>query len=164
VNAFSAYCSLGVLAVAAIEDFRRQKIQDILLTALAVLSLALIWSFLGLQGLRSAAYGVFAGFVFALPLLMAQIIGRNEMKLLVLAGLSAGPWAALTIGVMALIWSSLIGMVQTAVKGQIRSVFANLSRLTRLQKIQNSKLHRAPFAASLFMAALTYWVFLGGAP
>jgi Flp pilus assembly protein protease CpaA len=157
MNNYTLLCALGVLVAATIADVRTHRIHNKLLAICAVLSVAVVAVSAGGPGLTNAGLGFLAGFGFYFPLAWFGIIGGGDLKLLGVVGISTGPFNILMIGVFALIWGALFGVLQTAFRGEFKAVTQNLMHLALFKKIEKKQLHRFPFAASMLMGALTQW-------
>jgi Flp pilus assembly protein protease CpaA len=157
LTSVGAYCSLGVLAIATIDDIKTRRVHNILLAGLALLSIAVILVSEGWPGLEKGFIGSLAGFALYFPLAWMGVVGGGDLKLMAVVGLSAGAIDTLVIGLIALVWGAALGVIQVLLNKDLKSLLQNVGSLARGKSPEEKKLHKIPFAAAIFLAALTEW-------
>jgi prepilin peptidase CpaA len=157
MSSIGTYCTLGVLTIAAIDDVKSRKVHNVLLGILAAISVGIItWAY-GTPGIQTGVLGFFAGFALYFPLAWMGVVGGGDLKLLAVAGLSAGAMQTLLIGLVALAWGTVLGIIQVALKGELKVLLKNIGGMVKLSPPEPAKLHKIPFAAALWLAGLTVW-------
>ena len=148
---------MGVLAIAAFDDIKTKRVHNSLLAGLALISLVFIFYIEGWPGLEKGLIGFVAGFALYLPLAWMGIVGGGDLKLMAVVGLSSGAVDTLVIGVLALVWGAILGVVQVLLNKDIKSLAQNLGSLAQGKNLEKQKLHKIPFAAAILLAAMTEW-------
>lgn len=150
-----AYCSLGVAAVATVDDLRTHKVHNVLLAGLALLSVAVVLATSGWPGLEKGLIGAVAGIALYFPLAWMGVVGGGDLKLMAVVGLSAGAVDTLLIGVFALLWGAILGVIQVLMQKDLKALLNNLGSLAQGKSPGETKLHKIPFAAAMLLAVLT---------
>lgn len=152
-----AYCSLGVLAIAAIDDVKTRRVHNVLLAGLALLSASVVLLTSGWPGLEKGLLGALSGFLLYFPLAWMSIVGGGDLKLMAVLGISAGSVDTLIIGLFALVWGTVLGLIQVLMQHDLKSLLNNVGHLIQGKSPEKKKLHKIPFAAAILLAALTEW-------
>ena len=154
------YISLVIIGCAAIDDLCTRKVHNSLLGILAFASLLAVIYFRNGSGLIESALiesalGFLAGFAFYLPLAWFGIVGGGDLKLLAVSGILLGPTPVIIVGFFALFWGAIMGIIQVLLNRQGIDFARNIFKIAKLQTVEKSQLHTIPFAAAIFLGALT---------
>jgi prepilin peptidase CpaA len=102
---------VGAMTVAIIEDFRRQKIPNLVTYSTMVLALAIHSVSSGLDGFLFSASGLFLGIgLFIVPYLMGGM-GAGDAKLMGAAGAIFGPRGIIIASIMVIFAGGVYGVI-----------------------------------------------------
>ena len=151
--AASTICSFGVLAVATVDDIRTRRVHNAVLLGLTLISVVVVFYFNGWPGLEKGLIGFVAGFALYFPLAWMGVVGGGDLKLMAVLGISVGAMDTLLIGVIALVWGALLGVIQVLLNHDFKALMKNIGNLAQGQAPDQKKLHKIPFTAAIFLAA-----------
>jgi prepilin peptidase CpaA len=119
---------LAVLCIACWTDLTARRIPNWVTVPGMLLGVGL-HAVQGLGPMAGALLGVAFAFVAALPFFLGGVLGGGDAKLLMVVGAFFGPadflWAALAIAIA----GGVLGLVEAARQGVLRSVLASCGRL-----------------------------------
>ena len=145
-----------ILLAGVIDDLFSKKIHNWLtLTALVV---ALIFQLYagGWETLKWGLLGLVVALAISLPMVLSQMLGAGDMKLLMVFGLATGVTPVIKTVVFSLAWGALLGIFQSLFKGEIKSLLKNTIKIASLQKVQKTQYHTIPYTVALFFGWLTH--------
>lgn len=143
-----------ILAAGVIDDIRSRKVHnELVLVSLAIAAAYSIYAG-GLAGLGTGLLGMGAALFMTLPLVLFGILGAGDLKLFLAFGLATSWNAAVYVGIAALIWGAIFGILRAAAGGQLKTLFANTVNLASRKPA--GELHRIPYTVALLMGWLTY--------
>lgn len=152
--------SLIVLA-GVIDDLRTRKFHNWLFLVCTAIAFAMSVAIGGLSGLGTAVSGFVAGLAVLLPLVLTNVIGAGDMKLLAAFGAAIGWSATLDVAIASLVWGAIFGLVQVALKRQLGATLRNVFAIVKMEKREKMELHKIPFTVALLMGWLTHLTLRG---
>ncbi len=161
MNSVSLITATLILIAGVIDDMRSRKVHNWLFLICAASALVGATVTDGFAGFNLALIGFFAGFVILLPLVLLKIIGAGDMKLFSAFGAAVGWSTTFDVAVWALIWGAAFGVLQVALKGQLKATLQNMIAIAQFKDRQNLILHKIPFTIALLMGWLTDLVHRG---
>lgn len=150
-----------ILFAGVIDDLRSRKVHNWLFLSCTALAVIVNFIFYGVSGLNTSLIGFVAGMLALLPLVLAKVVGAGDMKLFAAFGATVGWSAVIDVTIFSLIWGALFGLIQVAVKGQLKETIQNLITLvsTASKKEKNTiELHKMPFTIAIFVGWLSHLV------
>jgi prepilin peptidase CpaA len=151
----------GILAAGVIDDLRSRKVHNVLFLICVAIALVVTMLVGGLQALFLAPIGFMAGFAVFLPLVLLNIVGAGDMKLMAAFGIVAGWNAVVAVAVFALIWGAIFGLVQVTLKGQLLQTFRNMLSIASMKERKSIELHKMPFTVAILMGWLSHLTYQG---
>lgn len=124
----SLITATSILLAGVIDDLRSRKVHNWLFLACATVAIAVAVATGGFAGLNIALIGFVAGIVTLLPLVLLKVIGAGDMKLFAAFGAAVGWSTTFDVAVWAFIWGAIFGVVQVALKGQLKTTCSTSSR------------------------------------
>ncbi|PIS11228.1 MAG: hypothetical protein COT73_05110 [Bdellovibrio sp. CG10_big_fil_rev_8_21_14_0_10_47_8] len=161
INILQIALAIGLLSFGVVGDLRSKKVpnQFVLISAGTAIIFVLVTQ--GLPGLLVSVLSLMAGAILILPLYLMKAIGGGDLKLFLAVSLLM-TWQGVLISVFgALVWGSLLGIFQVALKGEIKAFLHNLLALFQRVKLQETKTHKIPFTVALLLGYLTSLVWGG---
>lgn len=147
-----------LLAVAVIQDLRTRKVRNsFVLIALAIGILTQI-ALLGVGGIQLALAGFAAGLAVSLPLTLLKVIGAGDMKIFVAVSTLLDWKASIVAFGLSLIWSSLLGVLQVLLKGEIKQLATNMIFVLNKTTRPTVQTHKLPYTVGLLLGLLSQWV------
>ena len=151
----------AVLLVGAIGDFREGRFRNSVFVVGSLAGLAVSIALGGWAGAQQSALGFVGGFTLFMPLVLLGAIGAGDMKLLAAFGAACGWTAVAEVAVFGMIWGTVFGITQAALRGEATQVFRNAIKVAATRSGKGVQLHRIPFAAALLIGWATLLTYEG---
>ena len=151
----SLFISTFILLAGVVDDLLYKKVHNWMV--LAALTLALATQFY-IGGTTAVGWGLLSALVAAslcLPLVLTGMLGAGDMKLLMAFGLVTTIPIVIGVTLLSLFWGAVLGLLQSLLRGEIKSLFMNTVKVARLKKVENEDYHRIPYTIALFFGWLT---------
>jgi prepilin peptidase CpaA len=145
-----------ILLAGVIDDLRSRKVHNELV--LVALLAAAVFAFFagGTHGIFLGLLSLGAALLMTLPLTLFGILGAGDMKLFLAFGLCTTWETVVYVGVAALAWGAILGVLRALVGGEIKSLVSNTFGLLSQKSIEAKELHRIPYTVALFMGWMSY--------
>ena len=144
-----------ILLVAIADDLRSRKIHNRLILFLFPIVLGLVFWASGFSGLKAGAISAGLALALAVPLTLGGVIGGGDLKLLFLFAWAVAWLDLFKVFLYALPWALALGLIKTALEGQLKDFFFNIVFMFRYRKTKGLKLHSIPFSVALFAGWLS---------
>jgi prepilin peptidase CpaA len=144
----------AILAAGAADDLRSRKVHNELVLVLLVVAIAFSLFEGGAQGLLTGLLGMGAAILMTLPLVLFGIIGAGDLKLFMVFGFATTWEIVVYVGVAALVWGAILGVLRAIVAGEFKSLVSNTFGIVGRKPVK--ELHRIPYTAALFMGWISY--------
>lgn len=161
MSALSLITATSILLAGVIDDLRSKKVHNWLFLACAALAISVGVATAGFAGFNIAMIGFVSGIVALLPLVLLKVIGAGDMKLFAAFGAAVGWGTTFDVAIWALLWGAIFGLVQVAIKGQLKATLLNVLTIAQFKDRKGLELHKIPFTVALFMGWLTDLVHRG---
>ena len=155
LSSLSLFVSTFILLAGVVDDLLYKKIHNWMV--LAALTLALVTQFY-IGGTTAVGWGILSALVAAslcLPLVLTGMLGAGDMKLLMAFGLVTTIPIVIGVTLLSLFWGTVLGLLQSLLRGEIKSLFMNTVNVARFKKIESEDYHRIPYTIALFFGWLT---------
>lgn len=148
-----------ILVAGVIDDLRSRKFHNWLFLSCTAFAIVVTVIASGPSALVTAMMGFMAGFAILLPLVLMNIVGAGDMKLMAAFGLLAGWNAVIEVVVFAFVWGAIFGVVRALVSGHGKTLLRNLFLIVVYrEKGQSLELQRIPFTVAILFGWLTHLV------
>lgn len=151
----------AILVAGVVDDLRTRKFHNELFLACCAAAVTVVLATGGWSALYLSLLGFGAGVAVLLPLVLLNMVGAGDMKLLAAFGIAAGWNAAVSVAVLSLFWGALFGFVRVLVNGEGKLLLANMVSIVSMKNRRELTLHRMPYSFALFVGWLTYLVHSG---
>jgi prepilin peptidase CpaA len=143
-----------ILTAGVVDDLRSRKVHnELVLAALAVAAIFCIWT-AGPSGLGTGLLGLAAAVIMTLPLVMFGVLGAGDLKLFMAFGMATTWEVVVYVGIAALIWGAILGVLSAAVGGRLKTLVTNTFGIVRRQPLK--ELTRIPYTIALLMGWISY--------
>lgn len=151
----------GMLIAGVVDDLRSRKFHNWLFLTCVAIGVALTLAVGGASAFPMALLGFTAGFAVYLPLVLLNIVGAGDLKLMAAFGLVAGWDATLSTAVLSLIWGGIFGVVAVVLRGHLKMLVSNMISIVIVRERQGLELQKIPFTIAMLMGWLTHLVLRG---
>jgi prepilin peptidase CpaA len=153
--------ALLLLGAGVVTDLRSKKVPNQIIIAGAVVAIIFMVATQGFSGVMLAGLSLLTAAVAIMPLYLMRVLGGGDVKLMLAASLLMD-WKAVLISIFAaMIWGSVLGIVQVILKGQGKAFAHNMLALANRAKLSESTVHKIPFTVALLLGYLSSLVYAG---
>lgn len=152
---FQSYLAAGLLLAGVVDDLSSRKVHNALV--LSCLGIALLAAALTPENPFSGAL-LSLGYVFllGLPLYYCNVIGGGDFKLMVAVAPLVDFHHVFHFYLASLFWGALLGLFATALRGELRAFFGNMTSVILYRKgIEKVHLQKIPFTVAIFFGYLS---------
>lgn len=100
--------------------------------------------------------GFLAAIAALLPLVLANIVGSGDMKILAAFGCASNWNAVFSVALLSLVWGAVFGVLRVLLQGQGRLFINNLIAIVTRKPRETFAVHRMPYTIALFFGWLSY--------
>ncbi|MEQ1875536.1 MAG: prepilin peptidase [Bdellovibrionia bacterium] len=143
-----------ILLAGVVDDLRSRKVHNELVLVCLVVALIFCLYEGGLAGIGAGFLGLAAAVLMTLPLVLFGALGAGDMKIFMAFGMAATWEASVSVGIAALIWGLVFGVIRAIIAGQFKALMLNTIGIAARKPA--GELHRIPYTVALFMGWLTY--------
>lgn len=118
-----------LLSAAAVVDYRRRKIPNLLSLGGALLGLTLWARHDGISGLEAGLAGWAVGAALFLPIYLLKGLGAGDVKLMAAVGACLGAWHALGAGIVVALFGGFMAAWEAASQGRLWSTLGDSLRI-----------------------------------
>jgi len=154
VESFRILIPSLILAAGSVDDLRSRKVHNELVIAAFVVALVYVFVDGGVAGFLAGLLGMSAAVLMTLPLVLFGALGAGDLKLFMAFGMATTWEVVIYVGLVALVWGAVLGVLRSIVSGQFKTLVTNTLGLVRRKPVQ--ELHRIPYSVALFMGWVTY--------
>lgn len=157
-----------IIFISMFSDLKTKKVKNSLVLTMGVLAFAVA---VGLEGWKAVPWSLLSVstvFFFGFPLFIMGVLGAGDVKVLMAFSVLVSWDAAIFVGVSSLVWGAALGVAQSLVAGQGKTLVLNAWGVFRHQKSpERSELHFIPFTVAMMFGWASYLVqtqssFFGG--
>lgn len=156
MTSFELLVPTSILLAGVIDDLRSRKVHNWLVLSAAMVALTFQIYSGGWSTLQWGLLGLVTAFFIYLPLVLTKMVGAGDMKLLMAFGLATNIASVIGVTIFSLVWGALLGLAQSIMKGEGKSLFMNMIKIVRMEKIKATEYHRIPYTVALFFGWLTH--------
>lgn len=151
------WISLALLIVACVDDLRSQKIHNkLLMIAIPILLIARLF----LEGYSSFLYialpSVLLALALGLPLYFLKTIGAGDAKLLLVLSIAWSSTEMFWSFALSLPWAAAFGLIRVVLKGNIKTLFNNITLLFQRIKPVKENLQTFPYSIALLLGWMSF--------
>ncbi len=144
-----------ILLSGVIDDLRCRKVHNILVLFCLLAALTTV----GIQsGYMALPYALLSGvitLIICLPLVIAQVMGAGDMKLLMAFAVATGWSSALWVLIYSFLWGALLGVFRAILRGEGRLLLFSTIHVAMLKKASPLPLQKIPYTVALLFGWLT---------
>lgn len=152
---FGTFVSGAILLAGLIDDMRTRKVRNSIILAAAPISLLTAYLTAGWPGVAAGLIAFVVAIGMTLPLVLVKALGGGDLKLLAAFALSSQWNIVATTFICSLLWGTLLGLIQAALRGELLQVVKGSASLLVRKAVPTEKMHKVPFTVALFFGWLT---------
>ncbi len=138
------------------DDLATRKVHNWLFLVCTSFALILAFYLGGSEGLMVGILGFLAAIAALLPLVLANIVGSGDMKILAAFGCASNWNAVFSVALLSLVWGAVFGVLRVLLQGQGRLFINNLIAIVTRKPRETFAVHRMPYTIALFFGWLSY--------
>ncbi len=145
-----------ILLAGVVDDLRSRKVHNKLVVVLAAIGAAATLFVSGPQGLLWGLLAATCAIAICIPLVITNVLGAGDMKLLAAFGLTVQWSSVLWVVVYSLFWGALLGVFRSILRGEGLLLLKNTLKLVGRQNIEAQTLQKVPYTVALLFGWLTH--------
>ena len=151
----------ALLLAACLTDIKYKKVLNWFVAASFLIVLGGHLIFGTKEVLTEGMMGLAMAFVLTLPMFLMRAMSSGDLKIFAVFGFSTNVDAVIFTFIAALVWGSLLGVIQAIFNKQGDVLLSNFIKIIKLKKPEAHTLHQIPFTVALLAGWFSYVIYTG---